>query len=137
MPRPYSQDLRERIVRACNEMGLTQVEAAEAFNVGEATVKRWLRRVRKTGTVKALPMGGTRKPLISDAQLPLVARLVEAEPDATLDELAARFEGEAGFRPSRATMGRAVRRAGFTRKKSRLSRRKPTAPGSLTPGRSG
>ncbi|MBZ4418515.1 transposase [Myxococcus sp. RHSTA-1-4] len=40
MPRPYSADLRERVLAAC-ERGLTIDEVAKQFEIGTAAVKRW------------------------------------------------------------------------------------------------
>src|SRR3979409_1784163 len=62
MPKPYSQDLRERVVRAV-EAGASCHEAAAAFEVGVSSAIRWVARWRETGSVAAKPMGGKRSPL--------------------------------------------------------------------------
>ena len=58
MGRPYSIDLRERVIAAVEEEHLTYEEAAEWFVIGLSTVKRWLRRIRETGSVVPGRMGG-------------------------------------------------------------------------------
>jgi putative transposase len=55
MGRPYSRDLRERVVA---EDGLSRRKAASYFAVGISTVINWLRRFRETGSVLPGKMGG-------------------------------------------------------------------------------
>src|SRR6266567_3479549 len=50
----YSQDLRQRVLRAIDS-GESQIETAEAFAVSVPTIKRYLRQRRETGHV--LPKG--------------------------------------------------------------------------------
>lgn len=59
MGRPYSLDLRERVVSAVRS-GMSCREAAEHFDVGASTAIRWVQRDRDTGSPAALPMGGKR-----------------------------------------------------------------------------
>jgi transposase len=49
----YSNDLRSRIVKAVNERGVSIPEAAKTFEVGSATVERYLRRYRESGDLQA------------------------------------------------------------------------------------
>ena len=80
---------------------------------------RLLRRHRETGGVEPDQLGGVRDRLIEDESLSVIQDLVEEAPDRILPELVDAFEARTGVRVSRATMGRAVRRAGLTRKKRR------------------
>ncbi len=57
MPKPYSRDLRERVVRAV-EARTSCHEAAAAFEVSPSSAIRWVARWRQTGSVAAKPMGG-------------------------------------------------------------------------------
>ena len=52
MGKPYSIDLRERAVAAVERDGLSRRQAARQFGVGISTVIAWVRRFRKTGSVK-------------------------------------------------------------------------------------
>jgi len=58
MAGPYSLDLRVRVVAAVSA-GLSCRAAAAKFSVGAATVVRWAKRNRETGSPAALPMGGS------------------------------------------------------------------------------
>jgi len=60
MGRPYSLDLRERVVRAVEIEGLTCREAAARFDVAPSTVGNWVRRLRDTGGLRPGQMGGHR-----------------------------------------------------------------------------
>ena len=60
MARPYSMDLRERVVLAVEKEGLSRRQAAERFGIGIKTAIDWVRRFRETGSASARPMGGCR-----------------------------------------------------------------------------
>jgi putative transposase len=60
MAKPYSEDLRVRVVTAV-EGGLSRRQAAALFNLGISTVVHWVRRFRATGSVAAKPMGGDHR----------------------------------------------------------------------------
>ena len=60
MGRPYSNDLRERVVRAVVEGGLSRHRAAAQFGVGISTAILWVQRFRKTGSVEPDKIGGYR-----------------------------------------------------------------------------
>lgn len=60
MAKPYSNDLRERVVAAVEDEGLSRHQAAARFAVGVSTVIRWVARFRETGSVTPDKMGGNR-----------------------------------------------------------------------------
>jgi transposase len=66
MAKPYSIDLRERVVGAVERDGLSRHEAAARFGVGIATAIAWVRRFRETGTVAPGQMGGHKPRAIRD-----------------------------------------------------------------------
>ena len=47
--KPYSQDLRERVIKAIDD-GHTRGEVAMLFDIGIATVGRYVKRQRRTGS---------------------------------------------------------------------------------------
>jgi transposase len=51
----YSSDLRNRVVRACDQGDRTRVEIAAFFGVSTAWIRRLLQRRRETGTVAPIP----------------------------------------------------------------------------------
>ena len=68
MGRPYSVDLRERVVAAVEKGGLSRRQAAAQFGVGISTVINWVRRFRKTGSVAPGQMGGHKPKAIAGEQ---------------------------------------------------------------------
>jgi transposase len=58
MAKPYSMDLRERVVAAVEEEGLSRNKAAARFGIGVSTAVNWVRRSRDTGSVAPGQMGG-------------------------------------------------------------------------------
>jgi putative transposase len=65
MGKPYSIDLRERVVAAVETGGLSSHQAAAQFGVGVSTAITWVRRLRETGSVAAGKMGGHKPKAIS------------------------------------------------------------------------
>jgi transposase len=116
MTAALSVDLRERVVTACLEEGLTYGEAATHFAVGYASVSRWLRLFRETQQLEPKPLPG-RTPRIDEAGMAIVRRLVSERPDATVVELAETYGSETGARLAPCIMHRALARLGLTRKK--------------------
>ena len=88
MARPYSSDLRERVIEAVNE-GAPRSEAAERFGVSISTAVRWHQGWRETGTFEAKPCGGSRSPL-EDYTEEIIA-LVEEQRDPAGEEGSALF----------------------------------------------
>ena len=58
MAKPYSMDLRARVVAAVEEGGLSRNQAAAQFGVAISTAINWVRRYRETGSVAPGQMGG-------------------------------------------------------------------------------
>ena len=58
MAKPFSMDLRQRVVAAVETGGMSRRQAASAFDVGVSTAIKWVRRFRKTGSVAPGKMGG-------------------------------------------------------------------------------
>ena len=130
MPRPYSNDLRDRAIEAV-EGGASWREAAERFEVSASTVINWVRRWCETGRAAAKPSGGSVSPLEEHADWLL--HLIAKQPDLTLDEIvvamrAARIAG------SRSAAGRFFlrHRISFKKKPARLGAR-PAGRGPRTP----
>lgn len=115
----YSEDLRLKALAALDR-GMPRKEAVGTFGVSLATLKRWLKRRREGGGLSPRPSPG-RTPRIlatSEERRDLWTQL-EANDDATLERHRELWEERRGVRVSVATMSRAVRRLGWSRKKDR------------------
>lgn len=58
MARPYSMDLRERVVRAVKEEGLSRHQAAGRFGVAISTAINWVKRFEDRGDAAPDRIGG-------------------------------------------------------------------------------
>jgi len=114
--RAYGVDLRARIVRAV-ERGMSKAEAARRYEVGLSTVQRYV-RPGAGGSLAAKASPGRPRAIDAGAEAALRAQ-VAAHPDDTVAAHRATWAREQGVAISRATLGRALARAGLPRKKSR------------------
>jgi transposase len=112
---PYSQDLRERIVKAVDQ-GQSIAEVAARYEVSERTVKRYLKRREERGTIEADGSPG-RPRLIQQEQEAVLIKQSESYPDATVAQHRDRWNKGKKVKLSSATMCRALLRVGQTRKK--------------------
>ena len=104
--------------------GQPRREAARRFGVAVTTVKRAVVQQRETGSLERQPIPGYPRRIGpgSEQEARLGARL-EAAPDATVLEHCAWWAEHEGQQLSEATMWRAMRRLGWTHKKSIGSQR--------------
>src|SRR5919198_891746 len=107
--KPYSQDLREKIVRALEAQDETQEEIAERFSVSTSFVVKLWRRWRETGSAAALPRAGGRPRSLQAAEA-AIRRALERQPDLTLAELCEEVGARGGASVSTKTMCLELRR---------------------------
>src|ERR1700694_2336224 len=86
MPKPYSIDLRGRVVEEV-ETGASRREAAERYGLSPSVVVIWMQRFEEAGSVAARPSGGSTSPVEKHADFLLA--LIAEQPDLTLDEIVA------------------------------------------------
>ena len=86
---PYSQDLRDRVLRALDR-GDRPTEIARRFEVSRIWVYQVRGRVQATGERGSLRIGGYRRSRLAQSEQPLRAWIAEA-PDLTLAELQRRL----------------------------------------------
>ena len=85
MPRAYSVDLRERILKDCDS-GLSSEDAARKYSVSIASVYSWRKQRRETGSIAPKEYRRGQKPKLEPYENE-VRQLVADHPDATLVEL--------------------------------------------------
>jgi transposase len=117
--KPYSVDLREKILRAYDAHRGSQRALAALFGVSRAFVERLVQRRRTTGQIAPRPHAGGRKPRCDPAALALVRQGLQEHTDATLAELCERLGQRRGLWVSVSTMSRLLTRLGLPRKKNR------------------
>ena len=130
MARPYSLDLRERVV-AQVAGGMSCHEAAELNNVVPSTVVKWTQRQRQTGSPAAKPMGGKR-PVLLAGQRAFILKRIAVRPDTSIRALRAEL-AEAGILVSYGAVWTFLHREGLSckkkpaRERARPNRRRPAA----------
>lgn len=120
MAKPYSIDLRERVVAAVMA-GQSCRAVAEAFDVSVASVVKWSQRYRATGSVAPGQMGGHRTSRLEDERDWLLAR-VAAKPDITTRALADELT-ERGLQIGHVAIWNFLRRQDLTHTKKRTRKR--------------
>lgn len=116
MPKPFSVDVRERVVAAHREGKGTYAQLAELFKVGEASISRWLRLDRESGTLEPKPLPG-REPKLDAKGRDVLRELVDADSDATLAELSQQVRERVGVKIVVSTVHKTLAKMGITRKK--------------------
>lgn len=116
MGKPYSQDLRERVIAAVDG-GIGAYAAAALFRVSVSYIYKALGRRRATGETKALTGRAGRKAKLAAHDEALRAR-VAAIPDATLEELQAWLATERKVEVSIGCLWNRLRRLKLPLKKS-------------------
>ena len=138
MGKALSVQLRERAVAAYRVGGRTQAEVALLFQIGEASLRRWLRRERETGDMAPIVdfrRGPARK--MGAEHMACLEEILATNNDATNDELVELLAERTGLTVSASSISRAIARLGWTRKKSHLSPPRPSPPASKHSARSG
>lgn len=113
--RPYSEDLRWRVVSAVAG-GMPREDVAWRFAVSVPTIERWLRLKRETGGLAPKPVPGPEA-VKTNALVAALPERLAARADATLAEHCSWWREVAGVEVSTATMSRALARLDWTRKK--------------------
>ena len=114
MGKPYSDDLRDRVVaamaggRSCRDVGAV-------FHVAPSTAGNWYRQYRRTSSYAPRPMGGDRRSKLLE-QADRIAERLASTPELTLGEVRDDLAGR-GIKVSYASVWRIVKRLGLRHKK--------------------
>ncbi len=133
--KPYSLDLRQKIVDAYNAGGISQRKLAKNFGVTLSFVSKILVQHQRSGSI-APKVRTEQTPIkLTVEQLEVLRILVEEQPDATLGQLQERLLQKTGVLISIATVDRMVRlrlNLSFTKKCSPdLEGNRPSSTGTI------
>ena len=118
--KPYSQDLRDRVIAAFEAGEETQEAIAEKFGISPSTADKWWYRWRRTGSCAAWPhASGPERTL--QACDKLIRAEVKKQPDVTLEELCERVAETKQVSASPSMMCRELKILELPRKKSRFT----------------
>jgi transposase len=94
MARPYSDDLRCRILQAYERGEGTEPELAQRFRVSLGYVQKIRKQQRRTGKMERVPHHPGRKPKFTESIREQLCRWLEQHPDLTLVELQEKLRQE-------------------------------------------
>ena len=113
--KPYSEDLRLRIVQAVRD-GMSKSAAARLFGVSLSSVKRYARIANRGASLQ--PKKGTgRPPKTDETTKKLLEEDVKERPAATVADRRLFLQSVTGKSLSVSTIKRLLKRMGFSRKK--------------------
>ena len=115
--KPYPLELRQRIVEAVDEQLGTIEEIASLFQVHSSYIYKLLRQRRERHDLAPLPHGGGASAKLEAEDRRVLAELVAAQPDATLDELRQGVKQKKRVHVSLSTIWRWLAELALTRKK--------------------
>lgn len=134
MAESHPVELRIRVVTAYESGAGSYPDVAARFDVGEASVKRWVRLHRRDGDVTPTPKGGGTP---STVTLDEIEAALATLRDATAGELTAEFNRHRGRRNRVhvSSIKRALHRHGYVVKKSAGGRWRVCVPTSSSSAR--
>jgi transposase len=112
--KPYSEDLRTRIVKAVEE-GISKSAAARLFGVSLSSVKRYV-KISNRGDSLTPRKGGGRPPKTNQTTKKLLEEDVKERPAATISQRRRFLERASGKSLSDSTVRRLLKRMGFSQK---------------------
>ena len=136
MPKPYSQDLRDRVIDAVKRGEMSRRAAARRYQISESVAVKWLERLERDGSREPVGHGGHRaSKLMPHREYLEIARAEKS--DITLQALCDRLLAERGVKADTSMMSRFFRRIGVTLKKRPSSRASRIARTQTAIGRAG
>lgn len=119
----YSLDLRQKIVTAYAQGDRSQRQLAQQFGVALSFIEKLLKQQRETGSIAPKVRTKQTPTKLNDEQLQVLAQLVGAQNDATLDELRYQLKQKTGVLIGRSTVDRMLTKLNLTVKKNTPSHR--------------
>lgn len=119
--RPYSEDLRKRIIGA-KRAGKSSAEVARRFAVSQRTVERYWERYEQKGHCRVEQIGGYRRSRLAGHEK-VVASWIEAQPDLSLAELCLRCQKELNVALTSSALWHRLKALGLSYKKKDARRR--------------
>jgi transposase len=123
--KPYSEDLRVRIVQAVRD-GMSKSAAARLFGVSLSSVKRYARIANRGASLESRKSGG-RPPKTNETMRKLLEKDVKERPAATVRDRGLFLQSVTGNSLSVSTIKRLLKRMGFSQKNGLWGRWRETS----------
>ena len=102
--KPYSLDLRQKIIEVYSEGNTSQRQLASQFHVALSFIQKLLKQYRETGNIAPKKRQSQTPTKLNSAQLKALQELVETNNDATLEELRHQLTQKTGVVIGRSTV---------------------------------
>lgn len=122
--KPYPRELRQKIIEVYEEGNTSIRKLAERFCVAKSFIQKLVKQYKETGDIQPQRQGGSPKRKLNPEQLIDLVEIIEANNDATLEELCDLLEEKVKVRVSRATMGRLTKELNYSVKKKLYMRQR-------------
>lgn len=117
--KPYSVDLRQKIIDVYQEGNVSQRQLARQFRVALSFIQKLIKQYKETGNIAPKVRTKQTPTKLTDEQLQLLKQLVAENPEATLQELREKLAAIAGVTISISTVHRMLRRIDLCAQKNR------------------
>ena len=121
----YSVDLRTKVVESIRR-GISKSETARRFGIDRSTVKRYVKRLGESGSLAPKQRTGKR-PKLDQRAMRLLEEDVKTRSWATHRQRSEFLFEVCGVKVSEATICRAIKRLGHSRKKDRQEQANATS----------
>jgi transposase len=118
--KPFSNDMRSRIIEAYNSGRGSMREVAEQFGVCSQTVNNWIQRFRTSGSFEPMLVTPGPAAKIREEHYPIIYRMVKTNSDATLKQYCSIFYQETKIQVSTTKMCQVLKKL-----KLKLKKRSP------------
>ncbi len=116
--RPYSIDLRNKIVEIWKNENISIRKLAKRFGVSKSFIQKLIKKYQETGDIRPLPQGGSPPCKLNREQLIILVELMEKNNDATFEELSKLLEKTTGVKVGKSTIGRISQKLNYSLKKN-------------------
>ena len=125
--KPYSIDLRKKIIDIYEQEDISVRKLAQRFQVAKSFIQKLLKQYQETGDISPKIQGGSPPTKLQEEELIALIEIIESNNDATLVELCELLQEKTGIRVSRSTMGRITLQLNYSVKKKLFMQRKRKA----------
>ena len=115
--KPYSIDLRNKIIEIWKRENISIRKLAKRFDVSKSFIQKLIKKYQETGDIRPWSQGGSPPSKLNSEQLVILVQLMEKNNDATLEELSDLLEQTTGVKVGKSTIGRISQKLNYSLKK--------------------
>ena len=116
--KPYSIDLRNKIIEIWKKENISIRKLGKRFGVSKSFIQKLIKKYQETGDIRPLSQGGSPPSKLNSEQLVILVELMEKNNDATLEELSSLLEKATGVKVGKSTIGRISQKLNYSLKKN-------------------